>query len=285
MLPARTIKIMTTRSDQPRPRRADVADGYDRGVDAYEALWSPVILPPAAALVPFLVPPGRPLVADVGGGTGALLGAIRSAAPRARVVTLDASAQMLRTARARRGASAVVADAVSLPFRDESADAVILAYVLFHVADPWQAVAEAARVLRPGARAGVITWAWERGSRADAVWSRALTGAGVPPAPLRRVDAALDTPGAVAALLRSAGLTPERVWPQRLHHQWDRSSYWELATGWGPDRARLNRIDAGARGRLLDRVHADLDRLDPAGFRWEGEVICAVAARDGSGRA
>ncbi len=34
-----------------RPRRADVADSYDRGVGAYETLWSPVILAPAAALV------------------------------------------------------------------------------------------------------------------------------------------------------------------------------------------------------------------------------------------
>jgi SAM-dependent methyltransferase len=275
---------VTKRTGPPPPRRADVADSYNRGAGAYDALWSPVILPPAAALVPFLVPPGRPLVADVGGGTGALLGAIRSAAPRARVVTLDASAQMLRAARARRGASAAVADALALPFPDGSVDAVILAYVLFHVADPWQAAAEAARVLRPGGRAGVITWAWEQASRADAIWDQALTGAGVPPAPLRRVDAALDTPAAVAALLRSAVLAPERIWAQRLHHQWDRSAYWELTTGWGANRVRLNRIDAGARVRLLDRVHADLDRLDPAGFRWEGEIICAVAAKDGSGR-
>ena len=262
-----------------------MADGYDRGVAAYEALWSPVILPPAAALVPLLLRPGQPLVADVGGGTGALLGAIRSAAPRARVVTLDASAQMLRAARARRGASAVVADALALPFRDGSVDAVMLAYVLFHVADPWQAAAEAARVLRPGGRAGIITWAWERESRADAIWDRALTAASVPPAPLRRVDAALDTPAGVTALLRSAGLAPERTWPQWLQHQWDRSSYWELATGWGANRARLSRIDAGARGRLLDRVHADLDRLDPAGFRWEGEIVCALAVKGTSARA
>ena len=33
------------------PRRSDVAASYDRGAVAYEALWSPVILPPAAALV------------------------------------------------------------------------------------------------------------------------------------------------------------------------------------------------------------------------------------------
>jgi len=34
-----------------RPRRSDVAASYDRGAVAYEAWWSLVILPPAAALV------------------------------------------------------------------------------------------------------------------------------------------------------------------------------------------------------------------------------------------
>jgi hypothetical protein len=58
---------------------------------------------------------------------------------------------------------------------------------------------------------------------------------------------------------------------------WDRSSYWEFATGWGANRVRLNRIDA--RARLLGRLHTDIDRLAPADFRWEGEIICAVAAR------
>jgi hypothetical protein len=61
------------RTDPQRPRRADVADGYDRGAGTYEALWSPVILPPAAALVPLLGLTGRCVVADVGAGTGALL--------------------------------------------------------------------------------------------------------------------------------------------------------------------------------------------------------------------
>jgi hypothetical protein len=65
------------RTDPPLPRRADVAEGYDRGAKAYEALWSPVILPPAAALVRILGLTSRCVVADVGAGTGALLSVIR----------------------------------------------------------------------------------------------------------------------------------------------------------------------------------------------------------------
>ncbi len=66
-------------ADPARPRRADVAASYDRGAAAYEALWSPVILPPAAALAASLGLTGRCVVADVGAGTGALLGARRLA--------------------------------------------------------------------------------------------------------------------------------------------------------------------------------------------------------------
>jgi SAM-dependent methyltransferase len=147
-------RIGTKQADPTRPRRADVADSYDRGVGAYEALWSPVILPPADALVTSLGLAGRCVIADVGAGTGALLGAIRAAAPAARVAALDTSAEMLHVARTSRGVPAILADALAIPLADETADAVILAYVLFHLADPARAVAEAARVLRPGGQVG-----------------------------------------------------------------------------------------------------------------------------------
>jgi SAM-dependent methyltransferase len=257
-----------------------VADGYDRGAEVYEALWSPLILPPAAALVRVLALTGQCVVADVGAGTGALRGVIRSAAPAAQVVALDASAEMLRIARTRRGVPAVLADALALPIADGVTDAVILAYVLFHLADPSLAIAEAARVLRPGGRVGTITWAWERGSRAAALWDQILADAGVPAAPPRRVDAGLDQPDAVDGLLRSAGLRPDRIWHERLHRQWDRASYWELASGWGANRLRLSRVDSAARADILARVQGGLSRLTPRDFLWEGAVICAVATKD-----
>jgi SAM-dependent methyltransferase len=277
-------RIVTKRTDPPRPRRADVAGSYDRGAEVYEVLWSPVILPPAAALIRSLGLTGHCLVADVGAGTGALLGAIRSAAPAARVVALDASAEMLHLARTRRGAPAVVADALALPLADGTAGAVILAYVLFHLADPSLALAEAARVLRPSGRVGAITWAWERGPQANTVWDQILADAGVPPAPLRRSDAGLDRPDTVEGLLRSAGLRPERIWCERLHHQWDRSSFWELASGSGANRFRLGLLGPVARAGVLARVHSGLGRLTPDDYLWEGEIICAVATKGAANR-
>jgi len=270
---------VTHQTDPRRPRLADVADSYNRGVDAYEALWSPVILPPAAGLIRHLELSGTDLVVDVGAGTGALLGAIRAAAPTARTVALDASAEMLQVARARREASAVLADALALPLANASADAVILAYVLFHLADPLQALAEATRVLRPGGRAGTITWAWERAPRASAVWNQILADAAVPQGPLRQANTGLDRPDALTATLRSAGLRPQRIWPERLHRQWDRSSFLELASGGAANRVRLSLVDAATRRDALARLRLGLERLAPEDLLWEGEVICAVASR------
>jgi SAM-dependent methyltransferase len=191
---------------------------------------------------------------------------------------------MLHIARTRHRAAAVLADAAALPLADGTADAVILAYVLFHLADPARALAEAARVLRPRGRAGVITWAWERGPRAGTVWDEALDETGVPAAPLRRVDTGLDRPDAVEALLRPAGLRPERIWRQQLHHQWDRFSFEKLASGSGQNQVRLARLAPAARTRVLARARRGLDGLAPQDYLWEGEIVCAVATKGTTGR-
>lgn len=49
------------------------------------------------------------------------------------------------------------ADAASLPFADESFDLVLAMHMLYHVADPAAAIAEAHRVLRPGGALAVTT--------------------------------------------------------------------------------------------------------------------------------
>jgi SAM-dependent methyltransferase len=174
-----------------RPRRADVVASYDLGVENYEQLWRPVILPTAAAVVPWLSLDDHHVVLDVGAGTGALSDTIRSSAPTASVLALEESKQMLRVARTQRGLLAVRADAMALPVAAESVHAVVLAYVLSHLADPLVAVSEAARVLQPRGLVATVTWAGERAGCAQLLWDEALAEAGVPPLRVRRVDAGL----------------------------------------------------------------------------------------------
>ena len=89
---------------------------------------------------------GHAPVVDVGCGSGVLMALLRERG--VPVVGVDASpAQLAQAAGAR-----VRADALKLPFPDESFGGVAALYMLYHLPDPAQAIAECHRVLRPGGR-------------------------------------------------------------------------------------------------------------------------------------
>lgn len=100
-------------------------------------------------------------VLDVGCGTGVVArGAARRVGPGGSVVGLDANKGMLAVARGiapdlpwREG----VAEA--LPFGDDAFDRVVCQFALMFFRDRPAALAEAARVARPGGRIGVAVWA------------------------------------------------------------------------------------------------------------------------------
>jgi SAM-dependent methyltransferase len=268
---------MTTPTGTTRPRRSEVAAAYDLGVETYVALWSPVILPAAQAVLAALDVGHGAWVLDVGVGPGALVPSIRAAAADVTVAGLDASAAMLRRCRSTTGVPVICCDAQSLPIRDAAVDAVVLAFVLFHLGDPAQAVAEAGRVLTSGGRVGTVTWARDASIEADAVWDETLTEAGAPPLPASRIDVGLDSEAAISGLLARAGLRPARIWREPLCHRWDLPAYYRFVTGVGRNRQRLQQLDAGRRGQVLDRALERLSALDPDAFAWSGEAICAVA--------
>jgi SAM-dependent methyltransferase len=100
-------------------------------------------------------------VLDAGSGDGAVAALL---APRARSITcLDRSEKVLQAARNRLGHLTNVAfvpgDLHQLPFPDDRFDQVLLFHVLVYADDPARAIAEAARVLRPGGDLVVTTLA------------------------------------------------------------------------------------------------------------------------------
>jgi ubiquinone/menaquinone biosynthesis C-methylase UbiE len=114
-----------------------------------------------------LTPQSRML--EVGCGVGDFTRDLQSAVgPTGAVVGLDFSAVMLATARARddssHDASAVprycLGDACRLPFAPAAFSALTAERVLFHLNDPARAVAELARVARPGARVALFEPDW-----------------------------------------------------------------------------------------------------------------------------
>jgi ubiquinone/menaquinone biosynthesis C-methylase UbiE/DNA-binding transcriptional ArsR family regulator len=96
----------------------------------------------------------RWVVGDLGCGTGHVSAALAPFV--ARVVAVDASAQMLQAARARVGTADNVdlrrGELESLPIDDERLDLATLMLVLHHVPDPAVALKEVARVLKAGGR-------------------------------------------------------------------------------------------------------------------------------------
>ena len=118
------------------------ASSYDRGrLRGYHALVDDL---QAELVIPYCA--GRDVL-EVGCGTGLVLARL---APHARTATgVDLSPRMLDRAR-RRGLDVVEADATALPLPDEAFDVVCCFKVLAHVAEIEAALAEMARVTRPG---------------------------------------------------------------------------------------------------------------------------------------
>jgi SAM-dependent methyltransferase len=75
---------------------------------------------------------------------------------RASVVAIDQSERMVELARGR-GLQAEVRDVQDLGFGDGTFDCAVAAWMLYHVADLDRALAELARVLRPGGRLVAVT--------------------------------------------------------------------------------------------------------------------------------
>jgi SAM-dependent methyltransferase len=87
---------------------------------------------------------GSRTVVDIGCGTGRFGEAVDG---RMGWIGVDSSPRQLEACRRR---PVVRADALALPLRDESADAVVLLWMLYHLDDPATALAEAKRVVRTG---------------------------------------------------------------------------------------------------------------------------------------
>ena len=143
-------------------RERNAADYFARHASEWDRLRA--LLAPAEAVEAALVAAlgGEPLggVLDIGTGTGRIAELLE---PRAAHVTgLDKSPEMLRLARARlqglpgERVALVQGDFGALPFAAASFDTVVFHQVLHYAQEPAYALAEAARVCRPGGRIAIV---------------------------------------------------------------------------------------------------------------------------------
>jgi ubiquinone/menaquinone biosynthesis C-methylase UbiE len=252
---------------------------YDRGARAYDAVWSPVILPPAQSVVRGLELGDARTVVDIGAGTGALGAELRRSAPDALVVSLDRSAAMLRFAAERRAVTAVLADASFLPLRPESVDAALLAYVLFHLPDPASALRGVAGALRTCGRLGTVTWGQEWPSRASVLWEEWLDELSVPSIGATGCHEGLSSPHDVAALLETTGFRCRRAWVEGVAATFERDAFARLRLTHGRSAARLALLDPRQRRAVSAELRRRLTQLTAADLGYRGEVVCAIAWR------
>jgi demethylmenaquinone methyltransferase/2-methoxy-6-polyprenyl-1,4-benzoquinol methylase len=118
--------------------------------------------------------PSAQVVIDVGTGTGDFAFAVLDKCERATVIGVDLSERMLKLARRKAtnmGKSCqcqwLLADGLSLPFRDEVADAVVSAFVIRNFEDLTEGLREIHRVLKQGGVALILefcqpppSWWW-----------------------------------------------------------------------------------------------------------------------------
>jgi demethylmenaquinone methyltransferase/2-methoxy-6-polyprenyl-1,4-benzoquinol methylase len=141
---------------------------------------------------------------DLAAGTG--VSTVELARSGALVAGVDISLGMLRVGLSSRpGVTLLAGDALHLPFADASVDAITISFGLRNIATPDQALAEMARVTRPGGRLAVCEFSAPVNSAFRRVYLGYLMGA--LPAVARRVSA---NPDAYVYLAESI-----RAWPSQ----------------------------------------------------------------------
>jgi SAM-dependent methyltransferase len=254
-------------ADQHIPRAA--ADGFGSGADAYESA-RPSYPPDAVAEIVRVcgLGPGR-RVLDLAAGTGKLT---RLLVPTgAEVVAVEPVAAMREVLTAVvPGVEALDGTAEAVPLPDASVDAVTVAQA-FHWFDPPVALAEIARVLRPG---GTLVLVWNTRDRSvDWVqrWSDLLVE-GDGDRPFDRyvgVDYA-----AVVAADGGGAFTPVERWAT----SWVQPSNPELLLERSASVSVVAALPADERAAVLDRVreltrsHPDLAERPSFGFPYDTTV-------------
>ena len=238
--------------------------------------------PVSRALFAALDPGPDDVILELAGGTGELAAAL---APRvAQVIYTDFSPAMVDVAR-RRGIPGVehrVLDMQAIDLPDASVDGVLCRYGYMLVPDPALAMRETRRVLRPGGRVALATWAGAKSNPWATRYGPVLIERGLmePPPPGAPGQFALGQPEQIEALARGAGFADidvEEV-PIEFHFSdWD--DYRRIVTSLAASlRETLAGLDEPTRAEVDEAARA---RLEPfaaeSGYVLPGLALVARA--------
>lgn len=187
-------------------------EGWSRAAAAYEDSWGRVTAQTAAPLLDAAGAGAGCQLLDVCCGPGVVAGAAVARGADARGVDLAESFIAIARRRAP-GARFEAGDAEALPFPDAAFDAAVSGYGIIHLPRPAAALAEMARVLRPGGRVAVSVWAGPEpgtglGAAVSAIRAHADLSVPLPHGP---DFFQFSAPGALASALAGAGFADVAV--------------------------------------------------------------------------
>jgi len=243
-----------------QPQRKDVWAAGDL-YEPYVGRWSRRV---AKEFLNWIAVPERKDWLDVGCGTGALTQAIIEHENPNSVIGIDASPGYAAYAKARTESSRArfeVGDAQSLRIDTASLDAAVSGLVLNFVPQPPQAVAEMARVVRPGAV--VAAYVWDYAGKMELMryfWDAAvaLDAAAIGLDEGRRFP--ICQPKPLAGLFAQAGLSEVEIRPIDVATDFrDFDDYWSpFLGGQGPAPGYAMSLSEGRRAELRERIRSAL---------------------------
>jgi SAM-dependent methyltransferase len=207
--------------------------------------------------------------------------ALRLAAERgARASGLDASAALLDVARGRLAdADLRVGDIEELPYDDATFDVVTAFNSIQYTSDPNSAVAELARVTRPGGRVAIEVWGDPARCETEGFFTRLKQLA--PPPPGTAAPLAVSEPGVVEGLLTVAGLEPyatgEAVCPFIYR---DLDAGWRGQSAAGPVQRVIQLAGEQMVREAFDELHAPYRQPDGS-YRQENVFRYVIARKPG----
>ncbi len=150
--------------------------------------------------------PGEKIL-DVGCGTGSMTEALAERGDHASIVGIDVSKPYVAFARARNKDPRItfdVGDATALPYASGQFDRAVCQLVLMFLPDPFPAVAEMRRVVRPGGTVAACVWDGFGGQTHMRMLFDSASALGFDRS--RSLFRPLNTAGEMAAMWRKAGL-------------------------------------------------------------------------------
>ncbi len=264
--------------EESRQRWDAAAGGWEAEREVVARMSAPV----TAALVASLDPRADDAVLELAGGTGELAQAL--AGRVARILSSDLSPAMVEAAVRRQipGVEHRVLDLQALELPDASFDKAVCRYGLMLVPEPALALREIHRVLRPGGRLALATWAPAKRNPWATVYGPVLIERRLmePPRPGEPGQFALADVTAIESLVRANGFSEVAVREVPIEYRpagWE--EYRNLVTNLGAGlRQTLESVDPEARNEIDAVARARFERFrTSSGYLLPGLALVTSA--------